>query len=54
MGNDSTDNGKPMCCAPGVLTECTTSGAQEQPMSVIEQNLPEAKKTVLGLYVRAQ
>ena len=23
MGDDATDHEKPMCCAPGVLTECT-------------------------------
>ena len=54
MGIDATDNGKPMCCAPGVLTECTVSGTKEQKTSDIEANLPQAKKTELGLYVTAQ
>jgi len=43
---DKTDTGKPMCCAPGSLTECTVNTG-------LKANLPKAKQTVLGLYVTA-
>lgn len=43
---DKTDTGKPMCCAPGQLTECTVNTG-------LKVNLPKAKQTLLGLYVTA-
>lgn len=48
MANESTDRGKPMCCAPGDLGACSTGSPD------LAANLPQGKQTVLGLYVTAK
>jgi rhodanese-related sulfurtransferase len=49
-----TNTGKPMCCAPGDLSACNIMTAEERKMAEPKANLPEGKKTILGLYVTAK
>jgi rhodanese-related sulfurtransferase len=48
MAEETKDNARPMCCAPGVLGLCSTSSPD------LAANLPQGKQTVLGLYVTAK
>ena len=48
MAAESTDNGKPVCCAPGDLGACRIGNTD------LAANLPQGKQTVLGLYVTAK
>ena len=45
MPQETTDNSKPMCCAPGELSLCAAA---------IKADIPQAKQTVLGLYLTAK
>jgi rhodanese-related sulfurtransferase len=54
MTNEPTDKGKPMCCAPGDLSSCAIGNTAKPNMTDPKANLPEGKKTVLGLYVTAK
>jgi rhodanese-related sulfurtransferase len=54
MATESNDNGKPTCCAPGVLTICKIATVEEQRMAEMKANLPVGKHTVLDLYVTAK
>lgn len=53
MTNEKNDNGKPLCCAPGILTACTLKTREEKELDKIIENLPKGKQTTLGLYVTA-
>jgi rhodanese-related sulfurtransferase len=44
---EKKDTGNPICCAPGALTESAFDSERKA-------NLPQAKQTVLGLYVSAK
>ena len=48
MAAEATDNGKPVCCAPGDLGACRIGNTD------LAANLPQGKQTVLGLYVTAK
>jgi rhodanese-related sulfurtransferase len=54
MTSEPTNTGKPMCCAPGDLSSCDIMTAEKRKMVELKANLPEGKKTVLGLYVTAK
>ena len=54
MTSEPTNTGKPMCCAPGDLSSCNIITAEERKRAELKANLPEGKKTVLGLYVTAE
>ena len=54
MTNEPTDKGKPMCCAPGDLSSCNITIAEERNVAELKANLPKEKQTVLGLYVTAK
>jgi rhodanese-related sulfurtransferase len=54
MVNKPTDNGKPMCCAPGDLGSCRIGNTEERNTADVYANLPKGKQTALGLYVTAK
>ena len=54
MTSEPTNTGKPMCCAPGDLSSCDIMTAEKRKMAELQANLPEGKKTILGLYVTAK
>jgi rhodanese-related sulfurtransferase len=54
MTHQPTDNGKPMCCAPGDLSACALANADPPPTPDPKADLPQGKQTVLGLYVTAK
>jgi rhodanese-related sulfurtransferase len=54
MTSEPTDNSKPMCCAPGDLSSCNNTTAEERNMADLKANLPKEKQTALGLYVTAK
>jgi len=43
-----------MCCAPGDLSSCNITTAEERNVADLKANLPKEKQTVLGLYVTAK
>jgi rhodanese-related sulfurtransferase len=54
MTSEPTNTAKPMCCAPGDLSSCNITTAEERNVTDLKANLPEGKQTVLGLYVTAK
>ena len=54
MTSEPTNTGKPMCCAPDDLSSCDIMTAEKRKMAELQANLPEGKKTILGLYVTAK
>jgi rhodanese-related sulfurtransferase len=54
MTPQPADNTPPMCCAPGDLSSCKTLTAGERSVAHPQANLPEGKKTALGLYLTAR
>jgi rhodanese-related sulfurtransferase len=54
MANQATDNGKPMCCAPGELGVCQLRNDAEPTKVDQYADLPQGKQTALGLYVTAK